>query len=207
MYSLQPDEAPAVDFVDRLTGPTSERFDIPFDKYTLTPEGLLRVHSASGRGNGVDRPVVRTRSEHYLTRDFVFEADITFPADVEDIAFIGFGAGASAQPYNEPTGVFGFRIHHLPGNRIVNFGVAATPQGSLPASHLFLEEVGTSPASGGILTVRIERARDLTAYTHRTGAEGCPSAPAVLQRVDPELPAALAVLLRDAGHDLAVLLA
>jgi hypothetical protein len=51
----------------------------------LTPEGLLRSRSNSGRTNGVDRPVVRTLSDRYIDRDFVFEVDVTIPEDVEDL--------------------------------------------------------------------------------------------------------------------------
>jgi len=62
-FGLWPADAPAVDFEDPLTGPTSAQFDIPFAKYMPTPEGLRRAHSGSRRANGNDRPVVRTRSD------------------------------------------------------------------------------------------------------------------------------------------------
>ena len=158
-YSLRPAPAPAADFTDTLTGPDSPHLVIPFDKYTLTPEGLLRAHSASGRSNGVDRPVVRTRSDRYLARDFIFEVDVTIPEDVEDIAFIGFGDGTSTAPYNEPGGVFGFRIHHMPGVREVRLAALTLPQTGASAVYLFQDTIGTVPASGTI-TVRLERSGD-----------------------------------------------
>jgi hypothetical protein len=159
VYSLIPASVPAVDFTDALTGPDSPQFDIPFDKYTLTPEGLLRAHSASGRGNGTDRPVIRTRSDQYLSRDFIFEVDITIPADVQDIAFIGFGSGAPTPPFNEPSGVFGLRIHYLPGNRQVRFAAISIAGSPAKAAYLFEETIGAFPTEGP-LTVRLERSGD-----------------------------------------------
>ncbi len=159
VYVLRDRPAPAVDFTDSLTGPDNPQFDIPFDKFTLTPEGLLRAHSTSGRSNGVDRPVVRTRSDQYLSRDFVFEADIAIPENVEDIAFVGFGDGVSSQPYNEPSGVFGFRIHHMPDNREVRLAAITVPATEGRAVYLFQETIGAVPV-GGVLTVRLERSGD-----------------------------------------------
>ena len=105
----------AIDFVDDLTGPDSPAFVIPFDKYALTPGGLVRTSAASGTENGIDRPVVRTASGKYLSRDFVFEVDVTIPASHGDIAWVGFGAGRPNRALdNEPTSAFTFRIHNLP---------------------------------------------------------------------------------------------
>ena len=105
----------AIDFVDELTGPESPALVIPFDKYALTPAGLLRTSAASGTENGIDRPVVKTLSGRYLSRDFVFEVDVTIPASHGDIAWVGFGAGRPNRVVdNEPTSAFTFRIHNLP---------------------------------------------------------------------------------------------
>ncbi len=105
----------AIDFVDALTGPDSPAFRIPFDKYALSPTGLLRTSAGSGIQNGIDRPVVRTVSGKYLSRDFVFEVDVTIPASHGDIAYVGFGAGRTNPVLdNEPTSAFLFRIHNLP---------------------------------------------------------------------------------------------
>lgn len=159
VYSLQPSEAPAVDFVDHLTGPTSEHFDIPFDKYTLAPEGLLRHYAESGRINGTDRPVVRTRSDQYLARDFVFEVDVAFAGDGEDIAFVGMGDATTTAPFNEPGGAFGFRIHFLPTNREVRLAALTLPQKGMPITYPFEQVVGNVPENG-VVTLRLERAGD-----------------------------------------------
>ncbi len=159
VYSLQPGEAPAVDFVDPLTGPTSEHFDIPFDKYTLTPEGLLRHYAESGRINGNDRPVVRTRSDRYLARDFVFEVDVAFAADGEDIAFVGMGDATTTAPFNEPGGAFGFRIHYLPNNREVRLAAMTLPPTGMSVTYPVEHILGTIPESGAI-TLRLERSGD-----------------------------------------------
>lgn len=159
VYVLGHRPVPAVDITDSLTGPTSPFFDIPFDKYTLSPEGLLRAHSASGRSNGIDRPIVRTRSDQYLSRDFVFEVDVTIPPANEDIVFVGFGEAAPAQPYNEPSNVFGLRIHHLPDNHEVRLAAITLPDNGVGPSYVFHELIGTVPESGA-LTLRLERAGD-----------------------------------------------
>ncbi len=159
VYSLRPDVAPAVDFVDDLTGPTSPQFNVPFGKYMLTPEGLLRAQSDSGRLNGTDRPVVRTLSDRYLSRDFVLEVDITIPPDVEDLVFVGFGEGAPTAPFNEPGGAFGFRIHQMPTNREVQLAAVTHPPAGMSPTYLFNENIGTVPANGA-LTVRLERSGD-----------------------------------------------
>lgn len=172
VYSLRPDIAPAVDFVDDLTGPTSAQFNIPFDKYMLTPEGLRRVQSDSGRLNGADRPVVRTRSGGYLSRDFVFVVDMTIPADVQDIVFVGFGAGAPTAPFNEPGGTFGFRVHHLPDNREVRFAAITHPQPGTTPTYPFHEILGTVPEDGAV-TLRLERDGDhiIGSLPGQTGSE------------------------------------
>jgi hypothetical protein len=159
VYSLQPADAPAVDFADSLKGPSSPQFDIPFEKFTLTPDGLLRSYSASGRANGNDRPVVRTRSDQYLSRDFVFEVDITIPADVEDIAFVGFGEGVTTTPHNEPGGAFGFRIHALPTIREVRFAGMTSPARGASVMYPTEEVIGSVPSTGA-LTLRLERFGD-----------------------------------------------
>ena len=121
----------AIDFVDDLTGPDSPAFRIPFDQYALSPSGLVRTSSASGTENGVDRPVVRTASGKYLSRDFVFDVDVTIPAPHGDIAWVGFGAGRpSAILDNEPISAFVFRIHNLPGIPFFAIDIAvAVPSG------------------------------------------------------------------------------
>jgi hypothetical protein len=105
----------ATDFTDPLTGPVSPALSIPFDKYALTAAGLLRKQSESGTENGLERPLIRTVSGDYLSRDFVFEIDVTIPANHGDIAFVGFGSARNwLEGDNEPTDAFLFRIHNLP---------------------------------------------------------------------------------------------
>jgi len=158
VYVLRDRPAPALDFTDGLTGPSSPHLDIPFEAYALTPEGLLRTDSVSGRGNGSDRPLIRTRSAAYLSRDFVFEADITIPSDVQDISFVGFGSGATSPPINEPSGSVFVRIHHVPGNDGVYLAASpSTPSAAL--QYLYYERLGAYP-SGRLMTVRFERAGD-----------------------------------------------
>jgi hypothetical protein len=127
------DVAQPIDFVDPLTGPVSPAFTIPFDKYALSANGLLRTDSDSGIENGIERPIIRTASGAYRSRDFVFEVDVTIPADHGDIAFVGFGAAeSSALLDNEPTHAFVFRIHNLP--RMPFYGIdlaAADPNGGV----------------------------------------------------------------------------
>lgn len=107
--SFSRDTAPP-SFADSLTGPVSQFFAIPFEKYALTPNGLLRTAST----DGVDRPVARTVSGTYLAGDFTFEVDVIIPASADDIAFVGVGTG-SANPHqdNEPTNAVLLRIHNL----------------------------------------------------------------------------------------------
>jgi hypothetical protein len=117
--------ADAIDFADPLTGPVSPAFTIPFDSYSLAPAGLLRAHSPSGTENGIERPIVKTVSGNYLSRDFVFEIDVTIPADHGDIAFVGFGKAETSRVFNnEPTNAFLFRIHNLP--RMPFYGIDVT---------------------------------------------------------------------------------
>ena len=121
VYSLRQVLAPAVDFSDALRGPASPNLSIPFEAYALTPDGLLRTTSSSGRENGSDRPMVRTVSGAYLSRDFVFEVDVTIPGDTQDLAFIGFGRGEPNPGLdNEPGAAFLFRIHNLPDRHVVD---------------------------------------------------------------------------------------
>lgn len=104
-----------IDIADPLTGPVSPTFSIPFEKYALSPGGLLRTNSESGTKNGIERPVIRTVSGGYLSRSFVFEVDVTIPADHGDIVYVGFGAADTNQTMdNEPSNAFLFRIHNLP---------------------------------------------------------------------------------------------
>jgi len=119
------------DFNDPLTGPVSPPLSIPFEKYALTPAGLLRKDSESGTENGLERPLVKTVSGDYLSRDFVFEIDVTIPADHGDIAFVGFGSARSwLEGDNEPTDAFVFRIHNLPGTPYYGIDLAlADPDG------------------------------------------------------------------------------
>ncbi len=122
-----------VDFVDALTGPVSPALTIPFEKYALTAAGLMRTNSESGTENGIERPIIRTVSGRYLSRDFVFEVDVTIPADHGDIAYVGFGAG-HANPVldNEPSDAFLFRIHNLPGMPFYGIDVAVgDPEGGV----------------------------------------------------------------------------
>jgi hypothetical protein len=124
-------EPAAIDFSDPLTGPVSPALTIPFEKYGLTAAGLQRTHSESGTENGIERPVVRTASGAYMDREFVFEVDVTIPADHGDIAYVGFGSGrANAVLDNEPSHAFLIRIHNLP--RLPFYGIdltVADPQG------------------------------------------------------------------------------
>src|SRR5262245_19824423 len=83
----------AVDISDELNGPVSPFLTIPFDKYQLTPEGLLRTYSISGDRNGTDRVMVKTVTGNYLSRNFRFELSVYFPEGHEDLAYIGFGEG------------------------------------------------------------------------------------------------------------------
>jgi hypothetical protein len=156
----RPGAAPPIDFTDSLTGPASPDLVIPFEAFTLTPEGLLRSHAVTASGFGNDRPVVRTRSGAYLSREFVFEIDVTIPNGAEDIAFVGFGLGEPNPAYNrEPAGAFMFRIHNLTDVDTVHVAAALPPSSQPaetgPAVHGRLQAIGTYP-SGVKTTFRIE---------------------------------------------------
>ena len=122
-----------IDFADPLTGPVSPALTIPFEKYALTESGLRRTSSESGTENGLERPVVRTVSGRYSSRDFVFEIDVTIPQTHGDIAYVGFGSGATNRVLdNEPSNAFMFRIHSLP--RMPFYGIdltVADPKGGV----------------------------------------------------------------------------
>jgi hypothetical protein len=128
-----------VDFVDPLVGPASPAFTIPFEKYALTPDGLVRTNSESGTKNGIERPIIRTISGGYLSRDFVFEVDVTIPADHGDIAYVGFGSGrTNPRLDNEPTDAFLFRIHNLPDMPFYGIDVAVSdPEGGVGTQGAF----------------------------------------------------------------------
>ncbi|HEX6324153.1 MAG TPA: hypothetical protein VFZ36_10545 [Vicinamibacterales bacterium] len=152
--------APPVDFTDSLTGPASPHLAIPFHAYALTPEGLLRSHADPAGNSGHDRPLVRTRSGDYLSRDFIFEIDVMMPPGTEDIAFVGFGLGEPNPAfYMEPAGAFMFRIHGLSDADGVDVAAALPPRpqragGGSPV-HARLQKIGTYP-SGAKTTFRIE---------------------------------------------------
>lgn len=163
LYAMRNRPAPAVDFADALTGPASPQLTIPFDSFALTPNGLLRARSVTARGFGNDRLFVKTVSGRYLSRDFVFEVDLTIPADTQDLAFVGFGRGDANPSFNsEPGGAFLFRIHNLPGQNKVDVAASLPPAaarqtGAGPQVHARLEELGHYIA-GTRTTFRIERA-------------------------------------------------
>lgn len=159
IYSRYPVGAPAIDFADDLTGPTSAQLDIPFGHYMFTPEGLLRVRSVTGHSNGSERPLVRSRSALYLHRDFIFEAEVIIPADTQDMVFVGVGDGAPASPNNEPSGGFGFRIHRLPDNHDIRWSATELQAGSTFGRYAFDDTIGTVPPDG-VVRVRIERSGD-----------------------------------------------
>lgn len=160
MTCARSERAPAVDFTDSLTGPASPNLVIPFEAYTLTPEGLRRSRSDPDAGSGRERPMVKTRSGEYLSREFVFEIDVTIPAGTEDIAFVGFGLGEpNPTYYMEPAGAFMFRIHGLRDADGVDVAAALPPRpqragGGSPV-HARLQNIGTYP-SGATTTFRIE---------------------------------------------------
>jgi len=121
--------AAPIDFEDALTGPVSPALSIPFEKYRMTPAGLLRAQAGSGTENGIDRPVVKTVSGAYLSRDFIFEVDVTIPSDHGDIAYVGFGAALNNGRYeNEPANSLLFRIHNLPKVPFFGVDMAVTDQ-------------------------------------------------------------------------------
>ena len=162
-YSMRPrPKAAPVDFVDDLKGPTSAHFSIPFAAYSLTPEGLLRSKAVTGQSFGNDRIMVKTLSGGYLSRDFVFEIDVTIPAPTEDLAYVGFGLGDPNPAYNnEPGGAFQFRIHNLSDLHRVDASASLpstdTPAEAGPGVHAELKAIG-SYVAGSTTTFRIERA-------------------------------------------------
>ncbi len=167
VYSMRSAPVPPIDFSDTLRGPASPNLSIPFGAYALTPEGLLRADSASGQLSGLDRPMVKTRSGAYLSRDIVFEVDETISPDAEDIAFVGFGLGdPNPGLSNEPGGAFLFRIHSLPNMNVVHAAAAPTPGGRhsetvAPADVLLrLGAIGRYEP-GRRTTFRIERAANI----------------------------------------------
>jgi hypothetical protein len=154
----------AVDFKDPLTGPISQTLQIPFDKFALTPEGLLRTDSTSGTTNGVDRPIVKTRSAGYLSRDFRFDVTVTIPPDHADIAYVGFGAARSNSLVdNEPTSAFVLRIHNLPSMPHYDIdAVVSVPNASGTIFHnhfAYSEKIGEY-RRGESMAFRIERIGD-----------------------------------------------
>lgn len=146
LAGCSPKPAP-VDFSDPLTGPVSRPFVIPFEKYALSADGLIRTNAESGTENGIERPVIRTVSGQYLTRSFVFEVDVTIPADHGDIAYVGFGAGQSNPRHdNEPSNAFLFRIHNLPAMPFYGVDAAVSdPNGGVGLNGAFrrLDRIGT----------------------------------------------------------------
>jgi hypothetical protein len=147
-----------VDVADRLQGPVSPGLRIPFGSYALTPDGLLRSYSISGDRDGIDRPIVRTESGLYLSRDFVFEVTVTIPAAHEDIAYVGFGEGAANGAYNnEPTNCFIFRIHNMNDVHRIDAAVGSRHPGKPPLPYFReLHSVANYPP-GRPMRVRIER--------------------------------------------------
>lgn len=145
-------------FFDGLTGPSSACLSVPSDKYTFTPDGLLRSNSDSGTHNGTDRPAVKTHSGAYLSNGFIFEVDVRIPAGTDDIAYVGFGQGTPRADYeNEPTDAFLFRIHNLPGN-IRQIDAAVNASGN-PSVFSYINQIATY-VTGEQMTFRIERRGD-----------------------------------------------
>lgn len=167
VHSMRPEPARPADFSDALRGPASPALSIPFGAYALTPDGLLRTTSTSGRESGLDRPMVKTVSGAYLSRDFVFEVDVMIPRESQDLAFVGFGQGdPNPGLSNEPGAAFVFRIHRLPQSDVVHAAVARPAGGRLaptvsPADVMLrLDAIGTY-VPGTTTTFRIERAGDI----------------------------------------------
>lgn len=162
VYRGRPAPPQPVYFSDDLKGPSSEHLVIPFEAFTLTPDGLLRSHAVTAHAFGNDRAVVRTRSGGYLAGDFVFEVDVTVPPDTEDLAYVGFGSGASNPAYNnEPAGAFMFRIHSMKGMDVVHAAASRPPSDRKaeagPQVFVRLETIGRY-AAGTTTTFRIEQA-------------------------------------------------
>jgi hypothetical protein len=162
LYSMRPGpEASAVDFTDDLKGPAAPRLDIPFDAYALTPDGLLRAKSVTGRDFGNDRPMVRSVSGAYASRDFVFEVDVRIPAEIQDLAYVGFGRGdPNPAYYNEPASAYLFRIHNGVGANAINAAASrpatARQTEAGPVVYAAFQTIATY-VSGSTTTFRIER--------------------------------------------------
>ncbi len=144
----------ALNFSDPLTGPSSPYLTIDTTKYSYSANGLTRTYSASGTGNGTDRPMVKTVSGAFLTTDFVFEVDVKAPTTNNDIIYVGFGQGTpNPSYYNEPTESFEFRIHNL----YPYYGIdAAVDVGLVPMGFTFIQGIG-SYQTGLTTTFRIAR--------------------------------------------------
>ncbi len=129
-----------LNFSDPLTGPTSTHLTL-VPGYSYGPFGLTRTQSASGTGNGTDRPMVKTVSGAFLTTDFVFEVDVKAPTSNTDIIYVGFGQGTpNPNYYNEPTESFEFRIHNNIGANGIH---AAVDVGQIPMGFTFLQGIGS----------------------------------------------------------------
>lgn len=166
-YATRPAPVLPTDLSNSLRGPDSPNLSIPFEAYALTPEGLLRTQSSGGAGElGRDRPIVRTVSGAYLSRDFVFDVDVTIPAGTQDLAFVGFGRGDPNPGLdNEPGGAFLFRIHSLPDHKVIHAAAARASAGFAtsvrPDEVLLRVEAIGNYIPGTTTTFRIERSGDL----------------------------------------------
>jgi hypothetical protein len=154
--------ADPVDISDELNGPVSPQLVIPFDKFELTPDGLLRTYSISADRNGSDRPIVRTVSGDYLSRNFRFDISLNIPEGHEDLAYVGFGEGLPNDAYNnEPTNAFLFRIHHIEG--VTRIDAAVGVRKPLKQAYPYLAEfhqIGDY-IPGQLTQFRIQRRDDL----------------------------------------------
>jgi len=163
IYSVRPGPPPpAVYFTDDLKGPAAPYLAIPFDAYALTPDGLLRTKAVTGRAFGNDRPIAKTVSGHYGSREFVFDVDVTIPPGRQDLAYVGFGRGDANHAYfNEPAASFLFRIHNGVGGNAVHVAAsrpAAQRQAETdPVVYAAFGEIGAY-VPGSTTTFRIERA-------------------------------------------------
>ena len=150
----------ALNFTDPLTGPSSPYLTIPTSKYSYSANGLIRSQSNNGAtyGNGdpnSDRPMVKTVSGAFLSEDFEFDVDVTSPASMTDLIYVGFGQGIPNPNYfNEPTESFQFRIHNNAGGY---YGIqAAVDVGQIPMGFVFDQQIGTFQP-GVTTTFRIVR--------------------------------------------------
>lgn len=85
--------------------------------------------------------MIKTVSGQYLSRDFVFEVDVTIPARHGDIAYVGLGEGASNPGLdNEPSHAYLFRIHNLPRMPFYGIDLAiADPEGGMGYRNAYRE--------------------------------------------------------------------